>query len=296
MNKPIWTPARERVASSNLTRFVDFIGPRQGQMDDDALHRWSVTHSADFWSELWDFAGVIGGKGALPWLIDADQMPGAKFFPAATLNYAENVLRHAGGQQEVVFWGEDRVKARVLGPDLIDAAGRFQRFLTSSGVVAGDRIAAIMPNMPEAMIAMLGAASTGAVWSSCSPDFGEQGILDRFGQIAPKVLVVCDGYYYAGKTLDITDKVIAILAKLPGIERVVVVDYLGHAKDAATRINRAGGTGRASVWSDVQAEAGPGAPAYVRLPFSHPLYILYTSGTTGVPKCIVHSAGGLLLK
>lgn len=296
MSKPIWVPSPERVSSSNIVRFQDYIAPRVGHLDFDALHDWSVSHPAEFWSELWDFAGVIGDKGEKPWLTDAGKMPGAKFFPTGKLNYAENLLRYTHENQELVFWGEGRVKSRMPGQELRDGVARMQRFLTAKGVVAKDRVAAVMPNMPQSIVAVLGTASIGAVWSSCSPDFGVQGLLDRFTQIDPKVLVVCDGYYYNGKAIDLTSKIGAILSKLPTVEHVLVVGYLGDASQVAARLKEE--TGHASVlaWDDALAPGDPVTATFERYAFDHPLFVLFSSGTTGVPKCIVHSAGGLLLK
>lgn len=296
MNKPLWAPTPARVSSSNFARFREFVAPRAGSMSFEALHEWSVTHPEDFWSELWDFAGVIGDKGKKPWLTEAGKMPGARFFPSGRLNYAENLLRYADDDQELVFWGEDKVKSRLRGPDLRDGVARIQRFLKARGVGAGDRVAAIMPNMPQSIVAMLGAASIGAVWSSCSPDFGVQGLLDRFSQIDPKILFVCDGYRYNGKPIDITGKIAAILTKLPTIEHVVVAGYAGDAADTAVRLKREAGDAGVSTWREALSSPEPAALEFEAFPFNHPLFILFSSGTTGAPKCIVHGAGGLLLK
>ncbi len=296
MSKAIWVPSPERVSASNMARFQEYIAPRVGRLDLDALHDWSVSQPAEFWSELWDFAGVIGDKGDKPWLTDAGKMPGAKFFPTGKLNYAENLLRHTHGNQELVFWGEGKVKSRMPGNELRDGVARMQRFLTAKGVVATDRVAAVMPNLPQSIVAVLGTASIGAVWSSCSPDFGVQGLLDRISQIDPKVLVVCDGYYYNGKAIDIISKIAEVLGKLPTVEHVLVVGYLGDAAQAAARLKEESGHGSVLAWDDALAADGPVTPKFERYAFDHPLFILFSSGTTGVPKCIVHSAGGLLLK
>ena len=296
--KPLWTSTFERTGSTNMAAFMAYLSSRHAISDYDALYRWSIADAEAFWGELWDFAGVVGDKGAKPWLVDAGKMPGARFFPSASLNFAENMLRHASGQQEVVFWGEDRLKARVSAADLRADAGRFRRFLASRGIGVGDRVAAILPNMPQSIVALLGTAALGAVWSSCSPDFGEQGILDRFGQIEPRVLIVCDGYYYNGKTIDLAGKVNAVVGRLPTVERVVVVSYIGSAEATVAALRAAYAKRNLEVLTlqDALKENPGGDLEFTRLPFDHPLCILYSSGTTGVPKCIVHSAGGILLK
>jgi acetoacetyl-CoA synthetase len=264
----------------------------------DDLHRYSIADPAEFWSSFWDFAKVNGDKGKPPYLVDADKMPGARFFPDATLNFAENLLRQTGATPALIFRGEDKSARRMSHDELRGEVARASAALREAGVEVGDRVAAMMPNMPESIVGGLAAASIGAVWSSCSPDFGEQGVLDRFGQIEPKVLIACDGYYYAGKSIDISDKLAAIVAKLPTLRAVIVVRYLGHDDAIARRLSTdlAPKNATAQTWRDA-VSARPAEPLrFERLPFSHPLYVLFSSGTTGMPKCIVHSAGGTLLK
>jgi acetoacetyl-CoA synthetase len=300
MTQPLWTPDARRSSATTLETFSSWLSARIGNSFGTYgdLHRFSTADPAEFWSALWDFAKVVGDKGAPPYLADAGRMPGASFFPGARLNFAENLLRHDGKGDAIVFWGEDKVKRRLTWDELRSDVGRASQAFAGAGVAAGDRVAGILPNMPESIVSVLGAAAIGAVWSSCSPDFGVQGVLDRFGQIEPKVLVACDGYYYNGKVIDIADKLAEIVARLPSVNRVIVVPYLGQDRAVAQGLNTALiHTGRrALTWDDAVRALPQAPPTFERFPFSHPLYVLFSSGTTGMPKCIVHSAGGALLK
>ena len=274
--KPLWTPSPERAAATELARFMKLAGKR----DYAELHRWSVEQSPAFWNLLWDFCEVRGEKGART-LLDGDRMPGAKWFPDARLNYAQNLL---DGKGDIVFWGEDRTKRRLSHQNLRDLVSRLAQALADAGVKKGDRVAGYLPNVPEAAAALLATASLGALWSSCSPDFGVQGVLDRFGQIEPKVLLCADGYLYNGKEFDSQEKASQVLDKLPSVAECVVVDYLGAPATAGT-----------SLYDFLEPfQAGP--IRFEPVDFNHPLYILYSSGTTGVPKCIVHGTGGALLQ
>src|SRR6185312_2002244 len=222
--------------------------------------------------------------------VDGDRMPGAQFFPDASLNFAENLLKKTGPADAIVFKGEDKVTRRLSWDELHALVSRLQQLFRSLGVKKGDRVAAMMPNMPETVAAMLAASSIGAVWSSCSPDFGEQGVLDRFGQIEPVVFIAPDGYYYNGKEIDVAAKIAEVAKELPTVRKVLVVDYLGKAREVAA------GVEGAQALDEALAPFAPAKVSFERLPFAHPLYILFSSGTTGIPKCIVHSAGGTLLQ
>jgi len=290
--KPLWTPSAERQAASNLYRFAQVINARFGLALEGypAIHAFSVEQPENFWSELWDFCGVKAAVRGTRVLIDGDRMPGGRFFPEARLNYAENLLVKNDETPALIFRGEDKVKRSLSWAELNQAVGRMQRALEAQGVAAGDRVCAVVPNMPETIVSFLAVSAIGAIWSSCSPDFGERGILDRFGQIEPKVMITCDGYYYAGKTIALSEKIAAVLAHLPSVQRTVVIDYIGDAEGAAKALPNA------TSYAAFLSGQGDAPPRFAQLPFDHPLYILYSSGTTGIPKCIVHRAGGILLK
>jgi len=288
---PLWTPSDDRIEAAPISAFIAAAARVSGRpIDDyDTLHAWSVEDREGFWSLVWDWCGIVGERGARV-LENGDRMPGARFFPEARLNFAENLLKKTGSGDAIVFRGEDKVARRLSWDELAALVSRLQQLFAAHGVKAGDRIAAMMPNMPETVAAMLAATSLGAIWSSCSPDFGEQGVLDRFGQIEPSIFIAPDGYWYAGKRIEIGDKVAAVLDKMPSVRAAFIVDYLGNAQAVAS------GARKAQALTDA-LEAFDARPlTFERLPFDHPLYILYSSGTTGIPKCIVHCAGGVLIQ
>jgi len=254
-----------------------------------SLHRWSVESPEAFWRAVWRFCGVIGDTGSDRVVEHLDRMPGAVWFPDGRLNFAENLLRRRDESPAVIFQGEDRIHRRLSHGELYDQVFRLRESLHTWGVVPGDRVAAFVPNLPESVVAMLAATSLGAIWSSCSPDFGVRGVVDRFGQIGPKVLFAADGYYYNGTSHDCLERLAEICAAIPSIERVVVIPYCRSDVD----VGRLPGAVR---FEEALAPLPGGEIPFEPFPFNHPLYILYSSGTTGPPKCIVHGAGGTLLQ
>jgi acetoacetyl-CoA synthetase len=289
--QPLWTPDRERAAAAQVNTFMQRVNARYGTALKSYrdLHAWSVASRAEFWDEIWDYCDVVGEKGERK-LIDGDRMPGAKFFPDGKLNFAENLLRKSGSGTAMTFRGEDKVAYSITWDQLRNLVSRTQQALLDAGVKPGDRVAAMLPNLPESVALMLAVTSIGAIWSSCSPDFGERGVLDRFGQIEPKVFLAVDGYWYNGKSIDLTERLKAIASQLPTAQKVVIVPYLNTAEQVAASVPRA---------TTLEAFVKPFAAKtliFERMPFNHPLYILFSSGTTGVPKCIVHGAGGTLLQ
>ena len=286
-DEPIWTPDAERVAASNMHRFLTRHSDRLEAPDYASLHRWSVEQPAEFWAAVWDFCGIRARSPYRTVVEDFDRMPGARWFDGARLNYAENLLGH--GQQGIalVFVNERGDRVTLSWSELRRQVASVSAALRALGVGRGDRVAALMPNLPETIIASLAAASIGATWSSCSPDFGVRGVLDRFGQIEPKVLFAVDGYFYNGKSIDCLGTVSEIAAAVGGLEAVIVTAYREAAPDFGETGNTIGFDQVAGSDAELDFEA---------LPFAHPLSILYSSGTTGVPKCIVHGSGGTLLQ
>jgi acetoacetyl-CoA synthetase len=277
--QPIWTPSAERIANANITRFISCVNARRSLKlaNSEDLYAWSIERPGDFWSELARFADVRANWGDGPAIENPDRMPGARFFPTARLNFAENLLRFRDRHPAIVFRNDRGCRRELSYLELNEEVARVAAGLKAAGIVAGDRVAGFMPNLPESIVAMLATASLGAIWSSCSPDFGIRGVLDRFGQIAPRVLITADGYFYGGKTLDSMAPMAQVLEQSPSIRKVVVVGYVNSDPDLARL-----GPGAAQIavrWSEFGLRGAP--LEFLQTPFDHPLYILYSSGTTG---------------
>ena len=288
-NNVMWTPSQDQLDLAQMTQFRVEINARYGLNLNayEDLYQWSLDHAAEFWSEVWNFGGVIASSTATTVVDDLAKMPGAKWFQGSRLNYAENLLRYRDERMAIHFRGEDQVQRSLTYDELYSQVAKTAQAMKDAGVISGDRVAGFIPNLPEAVIAMLAASSLGAIWSSSSPDFGIKGVLDRFSQIEPKIVFAADGYFYAGKRFDSLEKLQNILYELPSVEKVVVISYT-QTPDLSDVPN-------SMHWNDF-IDNHATEVSFTPLPFDHPLYIMYSSGTTGLPKSIVHSAGGTLIQ
>jgi len=286
MTVPIWSPSPQQVAQCQLAQFRKHLAAKKHAVGGSyaELHAWSVEHAPDFWTAIWDYCGVRGARGVRALQSGVD-MRTAQWFPDALLNFAENLLDVSSAAPALIFRREDGERLEWSRAELLDQVARLRSGLERVGVQRGDRVVGFLPNLPEAVVGMLASASLGAIWSSCSPDFGVPGVVDRFGQIEPKVVIAADGYFYKGRAFDTRDKLREVLAQLPSVEATVLVPFT----DAAARCE---GT---QPWNEFIAAEGA-SMQYEAVPFDHPLYVMYSSGTTGKPKCIVHGHGGTLLQ
>ncbi len=289
IDKKMWQPSDEFKKDSKMFEFVHYVADKYSLKDFEyeTVHQWSVLNPYAFWREIWNYCDIIYSKKYDRVVVDPHKMPGAKWFTGAKLNFAENLLRRKDDHLAIIFRGEDSVKKEYTYKQLYEEVKKVAAGLKKLGIVKGDRIAAFMPNMPETVIMMLATASIGSIWSSTSPDFGIKGVLDRFSQIKPKIVLAADGYFYKGKKFDSQEKLKSILHDLPSVEKVVLVDYTG-----TVNLND---MPNAMTWEEL-AQPTNEALTFEQLPFDHPLYIMYSSGTTGLPKSIVHSAGGSLIQ
>lgn len=285
----LWKPSASYARNSRMQHFINHVAVKYDLPGNDynAVHNWSVNNTSEFWAEIWDFCNITYSKKYEQVVDDPTKMPGAKWFDGARLNFAENLLKRKDNHKAIIFRGEDSVKKTLTYNELYEEVRRVAAGLKKLGIVKGDRVAAFMPNMPETIIAMLATTSIGAIWSSTSPDFGIKGVLDRFSQIEPKVIFAADGYYYKSKAFDSLEKLRGILTSLPTVEKVIITDYTGNAN-----ISEMNDT---IMWSDFAIPTSEPL-AFEQVPFDHPLYIMYSSGTTGLPKSIVHSSGGTLIQ
>ncbi len=290
MSQLLWQPSEERMKSTNMWDFMRYVNERYGKdfANYSDLYRWSIDESPRFWATLWDYGQVIHSRPHDQIVDDVTKMPGARWFEGARLNFAENLLRYRDDHIALSFKGEGRPTVSITYAQLFQQVARLAKSLRDMGIKPGDRVGGFMPNMIETVVAMLAASSIGAVWSSCSPDFGIKGVLDRFGQIEPRVLFTANGYQYNGKEYDSLERIAEIVKELPSIEKVIVVPYtdpnpdLGRVRDGV-------------LYADFLAKEATDLP-FEQVPANHPLYILYSSGTTGVPKCMVHGVVGTLLQ
>lgn len=290
MGKLLWQPSAAKISTTNMFRFMNVVNEKYEHSFSEyaELYQWSVDNIADFWETFWDFANI---KASVPYeqvINDVTQMPGAKWFTGARLNFAENLLRYRDEKTALIFKGEDQPVTRMTYAQLYDEVARVAKSMKAAGVTVGDRVVGFMPNMPQSIIAMLAATSMGAVWSSCSPDFGIKGVLDRFGQIKPKILFTANGYSFKGKKINCLTRIAEILKALPSIQTVVVVPYTEAAADIT-------GVPKAVHYRDFISNETGLEIEFTQLPFDHPLYIMYSSGTTGLPKCMVQGTGGILV-
>ena len=285
----MWQPTEEQINNSQMMDYMQLVNQKFGLSlkKYSQLYDWSIEKAEDFWGSFWEYSQIIHHSPYSQVVDDLGKMPGAKWFDGATLNFTENLLRYRDDKIAIHFYGEDGTQSSLSYRELHDQVSRLARSMREMGIVKNDRVVGFMPNIPETIITMLATASIGAIWSSCSPDFGIKGVLDRFQQIEPKLIFAADGYLYNGKTIDCLSKLKNILTYLPSIKKTIIVPFTG---DSNTNVIK-----NSMLWNDF-LHKDSGDIIFEQLPFDHPLYIMYSSGTTGLPKSIVHSAGGTLIQ
>ena len=288
--KSLWTPSATQKNNANMTRFIQFVNRKYGKnfKSYNDLYQWSIDRIPDFWAAMWDFAEIKASKGYDQVVEDLKKFPGTRWFPGAKLNFAENLLRYRDDRLAFIFRGETQKSTKMTYAELYTTVARLAKSLREIGVVPGDRVAGYMPNLMETAIAMLAATSVGAVWSSCATDIGALAALDRLGQIEPKVLFTVDGYFYKGKPFSTLGNAAEVAKAMPSLKKVVVVSYVGYKPDLSSIPN-------AVHYDDFLAKEKEPALQFEQLPFDHPVFIMFSSGTTGKPKCMVQGAGGILL-
>lgn len=290
MKTPLWIPSEERKREANITRFMDAVNARHrlNLVSYTDLYQWSVENIPDFWATMWDFGGIIASRLPEKAVTDIKKFPGTDWFPGARLNFAENLLRYRDDQPAFIFKGETRSSKQMTYAELYDTVARFAYSLREAGVSAGDRVVGYMPNMIETVVCMLAATSLGATWSSCATDIGPAAAIERLGQVEPKAMITADGYFYKGKAFDTLGHAAEVARGIPSLKKVIVVSYTRERSEISQILN-------AVHYKDFLSEEANLEVQFEQLPFSHPLYIMFSSGTTGKPKCMVQGAGGVLL-